>query len=640
MNNWLALLSGVVIVVLFSYERFNRTTDEAGQQLYRLVSLLSPNKLRSRRVVLNAYLFYASTFLLIYLFLCAYAELIPALGGPDLAIGATKLPPSSVPPIDPLGGYKTIETAGTLIETIFKQQLSSSANEDARSFSIDVDSATSFGVALMIVGLAPSFPVLQRFEAWMRGAAHRLAGIPTRVLDIRDDLRGETLSLPLAENDTIPGDTLLIPYLDWERMLHYRKETNDKRLVSEDFHDDITLIFAVSDWIIDRKLKLSNQKEREEFNQLEKELGSRKQRLVEALDDVTGFQKTRQPNGNPVDASLPDPDANPGERPVSWDQLAEDADNLADDMRILLAVYIEQEIIVAERFQGTHSALAAQRGLARAKLEGYLKEHLSDPAGPARSGSYTVTSGVWASCVILLITLIWSIFPGSFESRLQMGFYSDPYLRALNYVATAFAAYCIPLASALALRDGWKQSKRWRNMCIADWTVVLPQAAAVFLTAWGLAIIFLLGAALWHTGVTRGWNQNAENVWSTLRYSLTYNAPTPVRGAVLAIGLVFLLDAWRAPRWRSYLTRRFNLIIALGAAFVLGLVGGLTRWLSCWAGALQAAVPRERLDGIDHGLIVYATLYSAVLGFFVVLCVSEVLHNQRRRPWLEHSDKG
>lgn len=635
MNNWLALLSGVVIVVLFSYERFNRTTDEAGQQLYRLVSLLSPDKLRSRRVVLNAYLFYAATFLLIYLFLCAYAELLPTLGGPDLTIGASKLPPLPIPPANSSADYKTMETAGTLIESIFKQQLSSSANQDPRTFSIDVDSATSFGVALMIVGLAPSFPVLQRFEAWMRGAAHRLAGIPTRVLDIRDDLRSESINLPLGDNDTIPKDTLLIPYLDWERMRHYRKETSDKRLVSEDFHDDIALIFAVSDWIIDRKLKLSNQRERKEFIQLEEQLGNRKLLLVNALDVATGFRSSQRPNNG-----LEDPDEPSGKRQMSWDQLAEEADNLADDMRILLAVFIEQEIIVAEPIQGTHGSLTAQRRLARAKLESYLKEHLSDQAGPARSGSYTVTSGVWASCAILLVTLFWSFFPGRYESSLQLGFDSDAYVRLLNYIATAFAAYCIPLASALALRDGWKQSKRWRNMCVADWTVWLPQALAIFLTAWGLATIFLLGAALWHTGVTRGWDQNAENVLSTLKYSFTYNAPTPVRGAALALGLIFLLDAWRAPRVRSYLTRRFNLLIALGAALVLGLVGGITRLLSCWAGALQAAVPRQSLDGIDCGLIVYAVLNSAILGFVVVLCVAEVLHNQRRRPWLEDSHRG
>jgi hypothetical protein len=44
-----ALLFGAFIVVLFSYERFNRTTYDTGTRLERLVALLSPDKMRARR---------------------------------------------------------------------------------------------------------------------------------------------------------------------------------------------------------------------------------------------------------------------------------------------------------------------------------------------------------------------------------------------------------------------------------------------------------------------------------------------------------------------------------------------------------------------------------------------------------------
>ncbi|MFA1627616.1 hypothetical protein ACDY96_34300 [Rhizobium mongolense] len=642
MKDLLALLFGAAIVVVFSYDRFNRTTDEAGQQLQRLVNLLSPDKLRSGRVVFNAYTFYALTFLVIYFFLCAYAELIPALGGPDLTVGASKLPSlASEENTQTSVGPLLVQTGGNLIDAILHQSLTpTSASTSADQSSIGIDSSTSMAVALMIVGLAPAFPILQRFEAWMRGAAHRLAGIPTRVLSVRDELRTQTINLN-GSDGAIPPDTLLIPRSDWARLSYYRSLAKGRREITEDFHSDLALIFAVSAWVIDHRLKLSNPHARERFSHLEEELKNRKGLLIAALDEKTEFGtrgQSREKHGDELSSPAVPGVESGTSSPESWDRLVSDVENLADDVCLLLAIYIEHDIIVSEAPSKTsQGSIPIQRKLAREKLDLFLKEHLSDQGGDTRLSSCTAVTGLWVFSVVALVAILWSLFFGPLELHLQLGQASDPYWRIMVYLSTSLTAYCIPMFTALAIRDGSKQLRRWRNFFDSNskWTTVFPQAAFVLLASWGVATILVLGVALWQAGVTFGWDVSAERFWSTLKFTFAYNAPTAVRGAFLSLIVVLILDARRS-KWYAWLRKssRRSLILAFGAALFMALVGGGTRFLSTQAGTLGASVPRPGgtvIDHIDRGLIAYAAIYTALLAFCVVFSVAEVVRTQRFR---------
>ncbi|MBY3158293.1 hypothetical protein HFO56_39015 [Rhizobium laguerreae] len=643
MKDLLALLFGAAIVVFFSYDRFNRTTDEAGQQLQRLVNQLSPDKLRSGRVVFHAYTFYALTFLVIYFLLCAYAELIPALGGPDITVGASKLPSlaNEENPQTPVGSL-LVQTGGNLIDAILHQSLTTpKVSTSADQTSIGIDSSTSMAVALMIVGLAPAFPILQRFEVWMRGAAHRLAGIPTRVLSVRDELRTGTIDLTFSAEGAIPSDTLLIPRSDWARLLYYRSLAKGPREITEDFHRDLALVIAVSAWVIDHRLKLSNPHARDRFSHLEEELKNRKGLLIAALDEKTEFG-TRGQSREKYGDELSSP-AVPGvevgtSSPESWDRLVSDVDNLADDVCVLLAIYIEHDIIVPEPTSKTsQGSVPIQRKLAREKLDLFLKEHLSDQEGATRLNSSTAVTGLWVLSVVALVAILWSLFFGSLELHLQLGEASDPYWRIMVYLSTALTAYCIPMFTALAIRDGSKQLRRWHNFFDSNlkWTIFVPQAAFVLLASWGVATVLVLGVALWQAGVTLGWDDSADRFWSTLRSTFAYNAPTAVRGAFLALIVVLILDARRS-RWHAWLRKssRRSLVLAFGAALFMALVGGGTRLLSTQAGTLGASMPRSSgivIDHIDRGLIAYAAIYTALLAFCVVFSVAEVVRTQRFR---------
>nr|WP_250814020.1 hypothetical protein [Neorhizobium tomejilense] len=675
MTDIFALLFGAAIVIFFSYERFNRSTDQTGQQLLRLVSLLSPDKLRSRRVVTNAYIFYAATFLVIYLFLCAYAQLIPQLGGPAIPVGAIKLPVLQEDAKATI--TSVVQTFEDVSDTALLQSLSGPAEMPSKSRDIDIgiDAATSLAVALMIVGLAPAFPILQSFEAWIRSAAHRLAGIPTRVIGIREDLRNRTLDITVPEGK-VPADTLLIPRGDWLRMILYKSSIKDQLDSPEEFHNDILLIFAVSAWILDHKLNLSNLQERERFAQLEHELGARTELLVDALDEKTDVQQEMQSaddqaakhaDGNPSlqAIALPDSRAVPHaqERLASWTRLAKQADELADDMCLLLALYLEHEIIGPASFEGTTAraqpavassvavierspaasgpgAVLVQRKHAMQRLKDFLREYADDHAVSVRFRTHATIIGLWTFFVTLIITVIWSQYPGKFETMLKDGFDPGAYWRLATYTLTAFIAYSIPMTVALAIRDGSQHLRRWWNIFETTWTNALPQVGFVLFASCSAATAIILASAFWSGGVIVGFSGGWENLGRALGFSFAYNAPIAFRGSLLALIVIVLIDAWDA-RSRSGVgppTRLWSLAWGAGTAVFMAFAGGGTRLLSTLAGSLQASVPRVGLDSIDLGLIVYTAMYSALLGFCIAFSISEVLIS--RRPSREEKSTG
>ncbi|MBD9627603.1 hypothetical protein IB279_32105 [Ensifer sp. ENS06] len=627
MPNLVALLFGAAIVLFYSYGRFNRVTYEGGQQMERLVSLLSPDKLRARRIVLHAYTFYALILLLIYLFLCAYAELLPLLGGPDLTVGASKLPvPSADAPAAVVAGFARDNDAAAIPWTL-SGVVDSSAERD---FDIGIDASVSLAIALIMVGLAPTFPLLANFEDWMRGAAHRLAGIPTYVIGASEDLRRRDLKLrekDVAISTPAAGATavkqyLLIPLSSWDRLKHYQAAAKEQVNDREEFRFDLELIFAVSSWILDRKLKLANAPVRERFQRLEEELRKRLDQLIFELDDRSGFGSTA--TKRIAAASSGAGDASLGERKrASWERLALDADNLADDFCFLLALYVEHGIIIAS----SDGDAAHQQFVAKKKLDTFLGGLLNPHPTASYRRSYTTMATLWTLGVVFFISLFWSMLPGRYENELAWDIPPNTYSRTLSCIFYAFNNYCIPVIVTLGLRDAAMQSRRWQNIRKTNWTKWLPQLVLVLIASWAVATLFVIGLQLWKSGLDTGWNADGQSLWVILQLSFEYNAPTVLRGTVLALIVAFLLDAWSARAWSLSLrpTCLSSLIWAFSSAVVMALCGGITRYSSAWAAMPLSA---QSLTDMHRGLIYYSIVFSALIGFFVVFCIVSALLNQ------------
>ncbi|GFE49012.1 hypothetical protein So717_07650 [Roseobacter cerasinus] len=611
MSEIAALFFGATIIVFFSYERFNRASYDAGSRLERLITMLSPDKLRARRVVLQAWCLYTTALLLIYVLSCAYVEVLPEIDRTQLA-GASNLPDSS--------------------------------DESKQSGSIGIPPGVSLGVALILVGLAPSVPILKRFENWLRQTAHRLAGIPTRVLSNSEELRTNAIDLKV-EGD----EKLLIPSGYWERREHYKKATSDQLTAPSDFANDIDLIFAVTAWLIDRRLKLSNVDMREKFQLLEDELRNRKDVMILELDERTNFvlggAVSTQTSSGPATA---DETATEELKRRSWERVASDVNNLADDLCVLLALYVEHGFIqidpvdqVEPRSKGIARAVpttavrqsARQQDLARARLLGFVWPILGDGLNKIQP-SNTTPALFWSTILIFIVTLVWSYWPGLYEMELRwMGVPSTGYQRAGDYLVVAFNGFMIPMLIAVALRDAGLQSKTWINIWRAPhWTASLPQILMMLALAWFSAIFIVIAINFWNVAITQNQGFDRNGSFDVVRTAFEADALFILRGSIFAVLVVLLLDGISAqlPSLQKQKTWRSSLLWASRVAVIMGALGFCARTIRSIVAARVAEPPRPGLDAIDFGLIFYSTVYSALIGFVVVFFLSEVLLNQRQ----------
>ncbi len=633
MTGNIALLAGVAIILIFSFERFDRVTDEGGRELERVVRLLSPNRMRARRIVVRAYLFYALAMVVIYLGLCAYAEFLPFLDGPSFSsgddIGAQGLPeataaaasearPNAVTGFDPPNS-----TAERAVSTEGAAGIAANADR--------IKPEIALGVALVIVGFAPSFPLLKRVENGIRFAAHRFAGIPTRVISIARALERAPSVLPPTQ-ECLPKNTLLLPRGAWARLAHYRTVFADQVIAPEEFREDLEFILAMSSWLLDGKLKLENETMRSSFYELERDLARRVKSLIADLDSKSSYYRptdgasAEAPEAPDVGAS--DPDALD---PVqdSWERLAEQAGELAHDFRILVALYREHEIIRTGEAEDTNAneegaQSPRQHTLAMERLRALVANYRE---GGSADSAVTGVRGVifgWAMAIAVLLSLLWSLtFFGALETQLQWAGFSMPYhLRLGNYVAGAIMQYVVPLMVMLAIYDSALRSDNWRNLEERHWSAILGQFLLMILGTWLVATLFAVGLQAWQSAARVGWGkQTLQNV----RIIVESNGPAVFRGIALGWLLITIVDRIHA-RGKVELANLkrpwLRLRTATGAAVVMALFGAVTRWLMSLSSAKNAVPPRAGLDEIDFGLIFYAGMLAGLIGFAAIFFVT------------------
>lgn len=239
MNEFLvSFLFGGFIILVFSWDQFERPSYEPSRELTRLTEFLQPSDLRNQRVCYWAYGFYAGLLFLIYAVLSLFA---------------------TVPILHALG-----VVTGDSVE-------------------INQSPIAPLTISLAMVGLAPSVPLLQRFEERIRFAAHYLSGIPARLLYGCRILNARTLELPSN------GAGHLIPDLDWQRMQHYRRHAKVTLRDPSGFARGLSKIVAYKAWFVEQRLNIPSRATSSGILRNESEVKSRIDRLTLGLDALTGF---------------------------------------------------------------------------------------------------------------------------------------------------------------------------------------------------------------------------------------------------------------------------------------------------------------------------------------------------------------
>ena len=643
-SGWLGLLFGAIVVVFYSFERFNRANYEERYNLDELMQLLPPDQLRGRTVVMRAYIGYTVMILSVYFLVCGFSNVFALLG----------LPGSSGSQLG--GGAETI---------------GSNADGSTTQSKTGIDPKVSLGVALIMVGLAPSVPVLKRLEEQARNWAHRLAGIPTHVLNIRDTLRHRKISLPKDHDYKLDG--LMIDANDWKRIDSCNHILRKLDMDPRSFEQKLLIIFAASNWILDKKLKLHRVSDRQRFLQLEDKLRIQRKEFVATLDELTNFHtQTDSTLAEQKPAAEKDGDENADngdvhvDRLIKWERINERADELVNGFCLLIALYIERGIIlqvaddIVTRGNGNQAHWARQYEKARALLKEFTDNTINESRIQDATTREAIRIFVWTSISTILLTLAWSLTLGKLSYGLQYSQTVDNWFEpAWVQFLEALFSFCLPLGVALMVCTYLKNQSRWQNTWSARMTGLLPQYFMMVLISWLLTMLIVLGVFIWLTAVTENWGWDLAV--DRIPYVFEYEAIPKLRGVVLAVFIVVLLDA--LPTHKST-EKQYHPVAGpaeqrldeaksepapdrprsppedqnqvnerrLATWFVLLTVGTTMGFLGFSGQYIRSSIFARRnnltaFDSIDGGMIVYSTLYSAFVGMIVMYVFTRILRD-------------
>lgn len=584
-GEYLSLLFGAAIIIHFAYNRFHEADFGTQAELARMHELLSVDRMRTQSVVRLSLVSYTAALLTIYLLLTVYVLIVPA-------------------------GFSQLPQAGEVVGGQIP-----GAQELAKGLG-----AAPLGVALVIVGTGTSFPYVRNVEAWLRNACHRLAGIPTKVLDHARNLGNATLDVDEAMRLLSQSDAECINAI---RAAHP---------ADEEFLRDLTVIAAVAEWVLRRKVSLPDPPARRQFLKLEAALLDRK---------IALFRKLRaMPTAQPAAAGATPAAAS------AWSGLTVEADLLEADMCLLLALFREHMIIPPGAVAGSSSQkeLPSSGSQARAILEGFVSGGESGTDRGGLSAHVAMLALSWSFGVIVIVCILWTALPAFHELRITFpssaGAGRTGVLeRFAAFLSNAIFAYFVPVAIAVAIWQGSTAADSWKAGLSDHWTRSLPRKLLLFASGWVVATFLLCGIAVWTAALRGGWTSGGHSALSLLLQTASYVGPTAMRGAFLGVLVVECIDhywqGWYPATGRTGAPeRRSSLRLAAVAALILGTAGALTRWLvieiSIAGNSTSAA--RRSIDAYDRGVIAYAAILSAVTAFVLIYCLSEALRKSRAAP--------
>lgn len=637
--DWIGLFFGALVVVFYSFERFNRANYEDRNNIDDLILLLSPDQLRARTVVMRAYLGYTLMLLSVYLLVCGFSNIFTLLGVGGLA--------------EPAAG------AGANV-------IGSNADETTTEEKLGINPKVSLTVALVMVGLAPSVPILKRLEEQARKWAHRLAGIPTTVLGIQDSLlhRG----IPLPEEHNSEADGLLIDRNDWKRIECCKRNLKTLGMDSPSVDRDLLVIISASNWILDKKLKLHGASDRQRFLHLEDRLGVQRKKFVAELDELNSFYlQAVQTTADPETEVKTDgqTDIEHGEtytdRSKKWESLIDRANELASGFCLLIALYIEREIIQRspkELVPHENSKLSHWE-LQYIKAADLLDEFIAYPivSSQMRSAKTQEVMRVfaWISTTTVLATIAWSLTFGKFSFELRTNKEVENWFEPVwvQFLEALFS-FCLPLGIALMVYVYLRNRFRWKDTWSTKVTGLLPQYLLVLTVSWISTMLITLGIFIWLTAANHGWTLAVKDLPSVFEYEVV----SKLRGVILAVIVIMLHDAFQArdiskkrtdqvsetkqqlpndkqtafkagkPHNSQEKQAKQSCRVALWMFFSvvsMGFLGFSGQYLKSAINVRESS--RIAIDAKDGGLIFYSSIYSALIGLIVIYILFRALHD-------------
>lgn len=532
----LSMAFGGLIIIFFAWDRFKQPSYLNDLGSMRLIELLAPTDLRRGNVYFRAYAFYAIGLLAFYVIFCFYSDLLAPpiadyFGLNEIAnqIGATSAPEQAG---FPDGG------PGKLVVP------ESTRNPDFPLY-----------VSLIIVGLVPTFPGFKKLEEKWRFAAHRMSGIPTRMIAGQNKLKRADLILPDE------GEGLLISKQDWERLQFYQTAVEGKITEVGVFKNDLRKIIAFQSWILREKLVYAHQRSGRGIFDLVAELSRRTEQLISSLDSLTGFGLDGE--------GVPSGGAPQEGQHAKWDALAREAGALCDDYCILIMLLSEHGSMPWNLNQGFEFALVddvepvagpepdplggkppmdakpvmVQRSDALAIFKAYAREadKLVDEG--------TVTYMLWArtSFACAVIAFLWGLFLGNPTNGPDgFGDIIAHFKYGVTLSVNALLTYSLAVLVCLTYHQAEMRNRDWDNVFQTSWARWLPKLAFVFVLSLLVSMLcYVAYQVIFLAAQNTDGPPTPRSEWYVkILEQFSFSVPLSLPAPFLGIFIIMVVDLW------------------------------------------------------------------------------------------------
>lgn len=589
-----AFLTGLFFILLFAWDRLNQRleSDHAKSRQTRFVEMLSPSKLLRSAMYLRGWAVYSALLSIFFFLICSVGEpVFTVLLRPYFQeIGFHDLDPAS--PIVPLV------------------------------------------VSLIITGVLPQFPLLNRLEEHARRLTHRLVGIPDSFNDLTD-------ALFEADLDAAPMDG------DSQRRtgnaLRVAQEVLGDRLDEERVRAAMTKIEAL-EWI-GAGQSWPGRKVTVQFKSISDEIRDRAQAVTEDIDDlIARAARQRNRQGDLGQGELERGDLGQGDLGQEglqdfrqdrvldqralinrWEAVLTRLQCATDDVCAMMAIYAENARRLPRRAPaepGRSGGLAAQHNALRQWIQS---------ARRGRDISQNQFAILLQNLVVVAITLFLVGFAGSVLGYLRYPGVEGDWLARAPETAFLWLIGTIILYGPAAM-VGWAMRLRrvdngdWRyfsdTQAVFPWPQYLLYFAFCYLAAAASMGFFFFADAYFRaadeTIMLQRFLQEAQ--WRpTIAYAFM--------GAVYATAMAFFFDL----RDRHNNSRRNMLRVSTGLVVVLALI--------CWFASLYHFSPSLASDATASHvwpIIWFQTFAAVVFGLVVSFSTVATLRRlDRAEKWRE-----
>lgn len=570
---WLAMIIGVVVLWVHARSQFDKLSLEHSGNYQRLIAKIGSSDLHASAEYRRAFVIYAAILTVIYVVLCIYIAvpdlqlMVRELAGRDvmdlLSVGASKLPETVAAPV---AGVAFDEKGGLL---------------GAIDAGEGLNASVPLAISLAVVGLAPNVPWLARVEEFIRATAHRLAGIPTRLVNG---------SLALSEEAFVAADEtggLMLSPEDWSRITRYRER------LDADFADDLVTVVALRGWLMQDGDLSPRGRVPAGFASIERDVTDRIEKLLRDLE--TALAKSQGVVAGEQDDGV-----------VNWQSLRREARETREDACLILGLYGSQRLYSSWLRRLALATSDRKAGVARKLWQAVDRVELSQ-------SDESVGTVVFfrLSAVVLAVSVVAAILSG--DNRLEAGPRSEVSL-ILNYAVTALLIYVFPLCFALHYQQEMVNLRRWHDwehgrVKHSQW---IPQYLIVFSVSFLVGFVGFISFDLFSLLVRVGFEQVRLNFSEIVDVAIRQDAFDALKGAALAVAVVAMIDAWRARaldwRWKWFV---------LAQTALVGLLAIAARGYASWASNGEIPLGKLAMAGLP------AMAIGSICGVYVAYTLWE-----------------